>query len=137
MRQFITDSKKTGGLAFFTPMEALGSTTQAGNIFPVTRLGATLRTISPSRIPPGDSGTIVSACRRTMPGYRMAPSPSARPWRDSGRTIHDQVVCYLGVCTVGGVHSSSIWNETVSHTYTSGHFGLLTYTVEQQANLVQ
>ncbi|MHB8911906.1 MAG: hypothetical protein ACYC42_04550 [Lysobacter sp.] len=44
-------------------------------------------------------------------------------------------MCYLGVCTIGGVHSSS--NETVSHTYTYGHFGLLTNTAEQQANLVQ
>jgi len=53
------------------------------------------------------------------------------------KSYYDQIVCYAGVCTVGGVHSSSIWNETASYTYTYGHFGLLTYTAERQANLIQ
>jgi len=47
------------------------------------------------------------------------------------------VVCATGVCTVGGVHSSSIWNENASHTFATGHFGLLTNTAVLQANLVQ
>jgi len=49
----------------------------------------------------------------------------------------DQIVCATGVCTVGGVHSSSIWNENASYTYVTGHFGLLTGTAIQQANLIQ
>lgn len=53
------------------------------------------------------------------------------------KSYYDQVVCYGGVCTVGGVHSSSIWNETASYTYTYGHFGLLTYTADRQATLIQ
>lgn len=53
------------------------------------------------------------------------------------KSYYDQIVCYGGVCTVGGVHSSSIWNENASYTYTYGHFGLLTYTASRQANLIQ
>lgn len=53
------------------------------------------------------------------------------------KSWYDQVVCYGGVCTVGGIHSSSIWNETSSYTYTYGHYGLLTYTADRQANLIQ
>jgi triacylglycerol lipase len=49
----------------------------------------------------------------------------------------DQVICYGGVCTVGGVHASSIWNESASYTYTHGHFGLLTYTATRQADLIR
>lgn len=49
----------------------------------------------------------------------------------------DQVVCATGVCTVGGIHSSSIWNENASYTYATGHFGLLTGTPIKQADLVQ
>jgi alpha-beta hydrolase superfamily lysophospholipase len=55
----------------------------------------------------------------------------------SMKSYTDQVVCATGVCTVGGVHSSSIWNENASYTYVTGHFGLLTGTAVQQANLVQ
>lgn len=53
------------------------------------------------------------------------------------KSYYDQVVCFGGVCTVGGLHSSSIWNENASYTYTYGHFGLLSYTAERQANLIQ
>lgn len=53
------------------------------------------------------------------------------------KSYYDQIVCYGGVCTVGGAHSSSIWNENASYTYTYGHFGLLTYTASLQANLIQ
>lgn len=52
------------------------------------------------------------------------------------KSWNDQVVCYGGVCTVGGVHSSSIWGEDASYNYTYGHFGLLTATATQQANLI-
>lgn len=53
------------------------------------------------------------------------------------KSWYDQVVCATGVCTVGGYHSSSIWNETGSVTYTYGHFGLLTSTAAKQADLIQ
>lgn len=53
------------------------------------------------------------------------------------KSWYDQVVCYGGVCTVGGVHSSSIWNETASYTYNYGHFGLLSYTAKRQAGLIE
>jgi pimeloyl-ACP methyl ester carboxylesterase len=42
------------------------------------------------------------------------------------KSYADPIVCFGGVCTVGGVHASSIWNENASYTYTYGHFGLLT-----------
>lgn len=49
----------------------------------------------------------------------------------------DQINCYGGVCTVGGVHTSSIWGEDGSLTYPYGHFGLLFYTAEAQVDLIQ
>ncbi|MEP2652200.1 MAG: alpha/beta fold hydrolase [Paraglaciecola sp.] len=49
----------------------------------------------------------------------------------------DQVVCATGVCSVYGVHSSSIWNEDASFTYSLGHFGLQTDTAQEQINLIQ
>ncbi|WP_133500937.1 alpha/beta fold hydrolase [Cognatilysobacter terrigena] len=49
----------------------------------------------------------------------------------------DEVVCYGGVCTVNGVHSSSIWNENASYTYAYGHYGLLWYTAAKQVDLIQ
>ena len=52
------------------------------------------------------------------------------------KSYSDQVVCSTGVCTVGGVHSSSIWSENASHTYVTGHFGLLTGTAIKQADLI-
>ena len=53
------------------------------------------------------------------------------------KSWNDQVVCATGVCTVGGVHSSSIWGENATYTFTLGHFGLLTQTPALQANLIQ
>ena len=49
----------------------------------------------------------------------------------------DQIVCSTGVCTVGGVHSSSIWYEDKSFTYVLGHFGLQTDTYKKQVELIQ
>ena len=49
----------------------------------------------------------------------------------------DQIVCSTGVCTVGGVHSSSIWNQTSTTTYALGHFGLLSDTAVKQVDLIQ
>ena len=49
----------------------------------------------------------------------------------------DQVVCATGVCVVYGVHSSSIWNEDASFTYSLGHFGLQTDTAQKQIDLIQ
>lgn len=48
----------------------------------------------------------------------------------------DQVVCATGVCTVGGVHASSISGENSTHTLNLGHFGLLYYTATLQADLI-
>jgi triacylglycerol lipase len=53
------------------------------------------------------------------------------------KSFYDQIVCATGVCTVGGVHSSSIWGENSSSTYTYGHFGLLDYTATRQVDLIQ
>jgi pimeloyl-ACP methyl ester carboxylesterase len=49
----------------------------------------------------------------------------------------DEIVCFGGVCMVGGVHSSSIDGEAASYTYAYGHFGLLWYTAAQQADLIR
>jgi len=49
----------------------------------------------------------------------------------------DQIVCYGGVCTVAGEHSSTLPGETGSHTLATGHFGLLTDTAVLQVNLIQ
>lgn len=49
----------------------------------------------------------------------------------------DQIVCSTGFCTVGGVHSSSVPNETGTQTFALGHFGLFTSTATTQANLIQ
>ena len=53
------------------------------------------------------------------------------------KSYYDQIVCGSGVCTVGGVHSSAIWGENSSTTYTYGHFGLLDYTAAKQVDLIQ
>ncbi len=55
----------------------------------------------------------------------------------SFKSWSDQIVCATGVCTVGGVHSSSIWNENGSLTFATGHFGLLSNTAVWQADLIQ
>ncbi len=49
----------------------------------------------------------------------------------------DQAACATGICTVGGIHTSSIWNENASYTFVLGHIGLLTQTPVTQANLIQ
>jgi alpha-beta hydrolase superfamily lysophospholipase len=48
----------------------------------------------------------------------------------------DQVVCATGVCTVGGVHSSTVPGQTAAYTLSLGHFGLLTQTAALQADLI-
>ncbi|WP_058833624.1 alpha/beta fold hydrolase [Luteimonas abyssi] len=48
----------------------------------------------------------------------------------------DQIVCFGGICTVNGVHASQIPGENASHTHALGHFGLLTDTAIQQADLL-
>ena len=48
----------------------------------------------------------------------------------------DQIVCATGFCTVGGIHSSRIWNEDASYTFVLGHFGLQTDTAAQQVSLL-
>ncbi len=49
----------------------------------------------------------------------------------------DQVVCATGICTVGGVHSSTVPGEIGSSTFVLGHFGLLSGTPITQVNLIQ
>jgi triacylglycerol lipase len=49
----------------------------------------------------------------------------------------DQVVCATGVCTVGGVHSSTITGENSTVTLNLGHFGLLYSTPTLQADLIR
>jgi len=53
------------------------------------------------------------------------------------KSWNDQIVCGSGVCTVGGIHSSHIPNESASYTYTLGHFGLQTYTASKQFSLIK
>lgn len=61
--------------------------------------------------------------------------PGARAY--SIKSNIDQVVCSTGVCTVGGIHSSTVPGENASYTYATGHFGLLTGTAATQVNLIQ
>ncbi len=49
----------------------------------------------------------------------------------------DQIVCSTGVCTVGGIHSSTVPGENASYTYATGHLGLLTGTAAKQVDLIQ
>ena len=53
------------------------------------------------------------------------------------KSYTDQIVCSTGVCTVGGVHSSTVPGENASYNYATGHFGLLTGTAAKQADLIQ
>lgn len=48
----------------------------------------------------------------------------------------DPIVCYGG-CTVGAVHSSSIWGEDGSYSYYLGHFALQSDTYVKQVDLLQ
>ncbi len=61
--------------------------------------------------------------------------PGARAY--SIKSNIDQIVCSTGVCTVGGIHSSSIPGENASYTFSTGHFGLLSNTATTQVNLIQ
>ncbi|HMN35334.1 MAG TPA: hypothetical protein PKE36_07980 [Chiayiivirga sp.] len=61
--------------------------------------------------------------------------PGARAY--SIKSNMDQIVCSTGVCTVGGIHSSTVPGENASYTFATGHFGLLTGTAVTQANLIQ
>lgn len=49
----------------------------------------------------------------------------------------DQIVCSTGFCTVGGTHTSRIWNEDASYTFSLGHFGLQSNTSNLQVQLIQ
>ncbi|WP_266159011.1 alpha/beta fold hydrolase [Dyella silvatica] len=49
----------------------------------------------------------------------------------------DEINCYYGVCTVGGVHTSTIDGEDSSLTYPYGHYQLLWLTASDQLNLLQ
>lgn len=53
------------------------------------------------------------------------------------KSYYDEIVCSTGLCTVGGVHSSSIAGENASYTYTWGHYGLLWYTAAAQVALIE
>ena len=53
------------------------------------------------------------------------------------KSWNDQIVCGSGICTVSGVHSSSIPNENASYSYALGHFGLQTDTASKQVDLIQ
>ena len=61
--------------------------------------------------------------------------PGARAY--SIKSYTDQIVCSTGVCTVGGVHSSTVPGENATYNYATGHFGLLTGTATKQADLIQ
>ncbi|HET6432183.1 lipase [Dyella sp.] len=49
----------------------------------------------------------------------------------------DEINCYGGVCTVDGVHTSSIPGEDRSLDYPYGHYQLLWYTAADQVSLLQ
>lgn len=49
----------------------------------------------------------------------------------------DQIVCATGFCTVGGIHTSRIWDEDATYTFTLGHFGLQSDTATLQLQLIQ
>ncbi len=49
----------------------------------------------------------------------------------------DEINCYGGICTVDGVHTSTIPGEDASLDYPYGHYQLLWYTAQDQYNLLQ
>ncbi|NQZ08070.1 MAG: alpha/beta fold hydrolase [Algicola sp.] len=53
------------------------------------------------------------------------------------KSYSDQIICATGVCTVGGYHSSRIWSEDATFTYTLGHFELQTDTAAKQLELIR
>ncbi len=60
--------------------------------------------------------------------------PGARAY--SIQSNIDEVVCATGICTVGGVHTSTIPGQNAIYTYPYGHFGLLTLTAQKQYELI-
>ncbi|NMH59906.1 alpha/beta fold hydrolase [Alteromonas ponticola] len=52
------------------------------------------------------------------------------------KSYMDQIVCSTGTCYVYGVHSSRIWYEDATYTYSLGHFGLQTDTAADQVDLI-
>ena len=61
--------------------------------------------------------------------------PGARAY--SIKSNIDQIVCSTGICTVGGVHSSTVPGQNATYTYALGHFGLLSNTTAKQIDLIQ
>jgi pimeloyl-ACP methyl ester carboxylesterase len=55
----------------------------------------------------------------------------------SMKSFIDQIVCSTGNCYVYGIHSSRIWNEDATFTYSLGHFGLQTDTASEQVDLIE
>lgn len=55
----------------------------------------------------------------------------------SMKSFIDQIICSTGNCYVYGIHSSRIWNENASYTYSLGHFGLQTDTASDQIDLIE
>lgn len=52
----------------------------------------------------------------------------------------DQIVCSTGVCTVGGIHSSKIWNASWNKSYSGypyGHFGVQEHTANVQYDMIR
>lgn len=52
------------------------------------------------------------------------------------KSYYDQVVC-AGSCYVEGTHTSNLWKQNSSKTYTYGHFGLQKYTSYRQYSLIR
>lgn len=91
---------------------------------------------------PTVSGRVTNACAAwgLSVGNPFLGNLSGKRFGDrvySFKSWTDQIVCATGVCTVGGIHSSSIWNENASFTFATGHFGLLTSTAVRQVDLIQ
>lgn len=53
------------------------------------------------------------------------------------KSFSDQIVCSTGNCYVYGIHSSRIWYEDATYTYSLGHFGLQSNTANKQVDLIQ
>ena len=80
--------------------------------------------------------------RRPGP-VREEPLPHRHLRQARGHRIYslksnsDEIACATGVCTVDGVHSSQLTNETASYTLSESHFGLVRNTATRQADLIQ
>lgn len=58
-----------------------------------------------------------------------------RSW--SIKSWYDEINCLGGVCTVGGVHTSTLPGEAGSLTLPLGHWGLLWYTAADQVDRIE